>query len=220
MASSPSQIQRHFRRAFSPEIVAGLSKCVWAAYPDAHGICSSHLLRDQVHDVRGHFRRGLIELYWKNFARRIPGATVRQETNSTGSSKHVVIEIDDVILTQSLADGPNDIIQQANFRNTYAEGSQLSLLEAHEGRRAATASRKLYAMFLHGASENPRQPEFMAIVFPTKDCTAYVFEATINVFTEFEDLAHSIRNERTEDIGDDLMLELRRTDEDEATGTA
>jgi len=219
MASSPTQIQAHFRRAVTPDVIHGLAKCVWAAYPEAHRICATHLLRDQVHDVRGHFRRGLIELYWKNFARRIPDAVVRQETNSIGSSKHIVIEIGDVILTQSLAEGPNDIIQQANFRNGYAEISQISLLADPAELRRAEQSGKLYAMFLHGASSNPKQPRFMAIVFPTKECTDYVYDATINVLNEFEELAQSIRSDRTEDIGDDLMLELRRIDEDEQTGT-
>lgn len=220
MASSPTQVQAHFRRAFAPDTVAALAKCVWAAYPEAHRICSEHLLRDQVHDVRGHFRRALIELYWKNYARRIPGAVVRQETNSVGSSKHVVIEMDNVILTQSLADGPNDVIQQANFRNGYAEISQIDLLADPAEVEKAHQAGKLYAMFLHGVSTNPKQPRFMAIVFPTRDCKSYVYDATINVFSEFADLAQAIRTDRTEDIGDDLMLELRRVDEDDESATA
>jgi hypothetical protein len=220
MASSPSAIQRHFRSVVSPASISGLATCIWAAYPEAQRICGEHLLRDQVHDVRGHFRRGLIELYWKNYARRIPGAVVRQETNSIGSSKHLVIEIDGVILTQSLADGPNDVIQQANFRNGYAEISQINLFADPDEVRRAHQTGKLYAMFLHGVSTNPKQPRFMAIVFPTKHCEAYVSEATIDVLSEFGDLAHSIRSERTEDIGDDLMLELRRIDEGEESATA
>ena len=49
MASSPTQIQAHFRRAVTPDVIHGLAKCVWAAYPEAHRICATHLLRDQVH---------------------------------------------------------------------------------------------------------------------------------------------------------------------------
>jgi hypothetical protein len=81
MASSPTEIKSRFRSAFSAEIITGLAKCVWAAYPEAQTICSSHLLRDQIHDVRGHLRRGLVERNLKNFGRRIPGAVVRQESN-------------------------------------------------------------------------------------------------------------------------------------------
>ena len=220
MASSPKQIQQHFRNAFRPEILTGLAKCVWAAYPEAQTVCAQHLLRDQVHDVRGVFRRGLVERNWKNYGRRLPNAVVRQESNSIGSSKHVVIEIGNVLLTQSLADGPNDIIQRANFRETYAEASQIKLFVDPAAVKRAMDAGKLYAMFLHGASENPRRPRFMSIVFPTNDCESYVFDATIDVLAEFGALAQSIRDERTEDIGDELMLELRRVDEDEEAESA
>ena len=220
MASAPSQIQRHFLTTFAPDIIHGLTKCVWAAYPEAQSICSRYLLRDQIHDVRGHIRRGLVERNWKNYGRRIPNATVHQEANSVGSSKHVVIEIGDVMLTQSLADGPHDIIQKANFRETYAEASQLEMFADPGAVKRAQQAGKLYAMFLHGASDNPKQPRFMAIVFPTKDCDAYVYDATINVLGMFDDLAQSIRREETEVIGDELMLELRRLDEEEDSATA
>lgn len=220
MASSPSEIQQRFRGAFGPDVITGLAKCVWAAYPEAQSVCSQHLLRDQVHDARGHFRRSLVERNWKNYGRRIPGAIVRQETNSVKSSKHVVIEIGNVILTQSLADGPADIIQRANFRDTYAEASQANLFAPPEQNHTPAPNAKLYAMFLHGASTDPRQPRFMSIVFPTRDCAAYVYDATIDVFGEFQDLASSIRNDRTEDIGDELMLEIRRLDEDDAAESA
>jgi hypothetical protein len=220
MASSPTEIQQKFRAAFKPEVIDGLAKCVWAAYPESHAICSQHLLRDQSHDVRGHFRRGLIERNWKNYARRIPGALVRQESNSIGSSKHVVIEIDGVLLTQSLADSPNDIIQRANFRHTYAEVSQISLFPDPAVVSRALDAGKLYAMFLHGVSTNPKQPRFMSVVFPTRDCLSYLDDATIHVMAEFEELAKSIRTDNVEAIGDDLMLELRRLDEDEDSATA
>lgn len=135
-------------------------------------------------------------------------------------AKHVVIEIGDVMLTQSLADGPHDIIQRASFRNTYAESSQLEMFADPVAVERAHQAGKLYAMFLHGVSGNPKQPRFMAIVFPTKNCGAYVFEATINVLSMFDDLARSIRREETEVIGDELMLELRRIDEDEESASA
>lgn len=220
MASSPTAIQQHFKGAFAPDIINGLAKCVWAAYPEAHEVCGQHFRRDQLHDVRGGFRRGLIERNWKNFARRIPNAIVRQESNSIGSSKHIVIEIGDVMLTQSLADGPNDVIQKATFRETYAESSQFYLFDIGAEVKRAHQAGKLYAMFLHGAAVNPKQPRFMAIVFPTQECDAYVYDATIDVLAECDALAESIRSERVEDIGDELMLELRRIDEDEASGTA
>lgn len=214
MASSPTEIQRHFRRSFPPDVLHGFARCVWAAYADAHKICSDHLLRDQAHDVRGHLRRAVIERNWKNYARRIPDARVHQESNAIGSSRHVVVELGGVALTQSLAEGPNDIIQKARFRDTYAEASQIDLF-AVPGHSKRRPDAKLYAMFLHGASDNPAQPRFMSVVFPTRDCDAYVYEATINVLGEFSDLAQSIRADRIEDIGDELMLELRRIDDDE-----
>jgi hypothetical protein len=124
------------------------------------------------------------------------------------------------MLTQSLAVGPNDIIQKAAFRNTYAESSQISLFINSAEVSAARRSGKLYAMLLHGACDNPRQPRFMSIVFPTQDCEAYLYEATIDVFAMFDDLAQSIRRDEIEVIGDELMLELRRVDEDEESATA
>lgn len=214
MASSPTEIQRHFRRSFPPDVLQGFARCVWAAYTDAHKICSDHLLRDQAHDVRGHLRRALIERNWKNYARRVPGAQVHQESNTIGSSRHIVVELEGVRLTQSLADGPNDIIQKARFRDTYAEASQIDLFTVPEQRKQRPDA-KLYAMFLHGASDNPAQPRFMSIVFPTREGDAYIYEATVNVLGECSDLAQSIRADRPEDIGDDLMLELRRIDGEE-----
>jgi hypothetical protein len=132
-----------------------------------------------------------------------------------------VIDINGVLLTQSLADSPNDVIQQANFRETYAKSSQVELFAARDEVIRAHDAGKLYAMFLHGATANPKQPRFMAVVFPTQDCEAYVWDATINVMAELDDLlAQSIRMDQIEAIGDDLMLELRRLDEDEGAETA
>ena len=192
--------------------------CAWAAYPEAAKICGEHLLRDQAHDVRGHLRRGLVERNFKNYGRRLTGAVVRQERNRIGSSNHVVIEIGGIRLTQSQADGPNDVVQHADFRETYAEASQIDLFDGRVSDESG--SKTLFAMLLHGPSTNPKQPRFIAIVFPTKDCKAYVYDATIDVLAIFGDLAEAIRGDRTEVIGDDLMLELRRLDEDEGDTAA
>lgn len=216
MASSPTEIQTRFRDAFTHEHLEMLARCVWAAYQEADSICRAHLLDAQAHDVRGHWRRAVIERNWKNYARRIPGATVRQESNSIGSSKHVVIERNGVTLTQSLAASPEDIIQGAHFRSTYVESSQLNLFPEEV---TTTADARLYAMFLHGATGSPRQPRFMAVVFPVRNCEAYLAGATIDVMAEFDGLAGQIRTDQAEAIGDDLILELRRLD-DSASETA
>jgi hypothetical protein len=221
MASSPSEIQARFLAAIPDEHLRGLAMCIWAGYPESFTVCSSHMPRDQAHDARGDFRRGLIERNIKNYARRIPGAVVRQERNSVGSSCHVAIDIGGITITQSQADGPNKVVQKAAFRDGYAEQSQLDLFKASVQQKPTLSdSRRLYVMLLHGPATNPKQPRFLSVVFPTNDCESYVFNATINLFSRFGDLAQAIMNERTEVISDDLMLDLRRLDEAEGDEAA
>lgn len=210
MASSPSAIQAAFSAAISTEHLRGLAMAIWAAYPEAHDVCRLHMTRDQVHDVRGSFRRGLVERNFKNYAHRIPNAIVRQQWNEPRTSSHVEIEVGNLILTQHNATGPNNVIQAADFRTTLAGSAQGNFLHPD---RPLTPGQKLYAMLLHGPSARPIEPAFMAVVFPTNDGTAYLFDATISILAMFDDLATAIRNDNSEIIPDDLMLDIRRRDE-------
>jgi hypothetical protein len=220
MASSPAEIQQRFISTITDEHLRGFGMCIWAGYPEAHSVCTSHLPRDQAHDARGGFRRGLIERNLKNYARRIPGAVVRQERNAIGSSFHVVIEVGGFRITQSQALGPNELIQQANFRDGYAEASQIDLLADLSPKTTTTTAKWTYVMLLHGPAATPKQPKFISAVFPTNDCKGYVYDATIHLFVKYDDLAEAIKTDRTEVIGDDLMLDLRRMDEAEGDEAA
>ena len=55
----------------------------------------------------------------------------------------------------------------------------------------------------------------MSIVFPTRDCQSYVFDATISIYERFSDLATAARNDRVEEIPDDLKMDLRRLDRED-----
>ena len=52
----------------------------------------------------------------------------------------------------------------------------------------------------------------MTVVFPTSDCESYVVGSGIDLFARFAPLAQAIRHDRTEEIPDDLALQLRRID--------
>jgi hypothetical protein len=211
MASSPSQIREEFLRTVPDDALRLLAQCVWLGYPEAHDLCSGLFLSNQAHDVRGHVRRATIERNIRNVVTRIPGASQSQTRNKTNSHTHTVVRMGNVLLTQSQAEGPDDIIQTAEFRKGYAMQSQLELFG---GRPSDTVGdRHLYALLLHGPAYNsPRQPRFMSVVFPTRDCQSYVFDATISMYERFSDLAAAARNDRVEEIPDDLKMDLRRLD--------
>lgn len=210
MASSPSAIQAAFSAAISTEHLRGLAMAIWAAYPEAQGVCKQHMTRDQAHDARGAFRRGLAERNLKNYAHRIPNAVITQQWNEPKTSSHVEVAVGNLILTQHNASGPGHVIQYADFRKTLTGSAQGNLLHPDH---PISADQKLYAMLLHGPSARPSEPAFMAVVFPTNDGTEYLFDATINILAMFDDLATAIRSHKSEVIPDDLMLDIRRRDE-------
>jgi hypothetical protein len=221
MASSPRHLLSTFHEDVPDPLLDGIAKCIWLAYQDADRFCNEMFLREQAHDARGDVRRSMIERNLRNLVQRFPNVTQTQEANETGGSFHTRIRANRLILTQSQAKSPYHLVQDASFRKTYAESSQYNLFNKPERPQEGD----LYALILHGPEirrhdgrrvggghRHHSRPAFMTVVFPTHQCKAYVPGARIDLFVRFAALAQAIRNDRTEEIADDLAIQLRRVD--------
>jgi hypothetical protein len=212
MPSSPQNLLATFHEDVPDTLLDGIAKSVWLAYQDADQLANDLFLREQAHDARGDLRRSMVERNLRNLIQRFPGATQTQEPNETRGSYHTRIRANRILITQSQAKSPYHLVQDASFRKSYAETSQCGLFS----REQRPQQGDLYALILHGPERGrhgkPSRPAFMTVVFPTRECKAYVPGARIDLFVRFAALASAIRNDRTEEITDDLMVQLRRID--------
>ena len=212
MASSPKHLLETFHEDVPDALLNGVAKSIWLAYQDSAALCDELFLWQQAHDARGDLRRAMIERNLRNLVQRFQATSQAQEPNQTGSSYHTCIRANRIILTQSLAESPYHVVQNASFRKSYAEQSQFELFARADRPQIGD----LYALILHGPEKGkggkPSRPAFMTVVFPTNDCKSYVIGARIDLFARFAPLAQAIRHDRTEEIPDDLALQLRRID--------
>lgn len=139
-------------------------------------------------DLRPLLRRANIEEGWLALAVRHSGVVAISLPNRVGSAFHTVVRCGTIVLTASKVDGPEDVPRHALFRKTYAKQPQLVLdlpgVLPPPVVQLANEADGLYALLTHGpAEDDPGVPAFVALGFPTADCSAYV--ARVDLLARF-----------------------------------
>lgn len=148
-------------------------------YPGAVAHCMGRFDEPEAHDLIGDERRARAETSFKRTAERFAhrGMRVAAQRNKSGSHNHEEARVGPIVLTQSFADSPETIVQQASFRDTLARARAISWLDQDEEQPAGEL---LYGIVMHGARrvgfKQRRYEElgFLSVAIPNADCTEYL----------------------------------------------
>ncbi len=174
----------HIERFIPPGFWILLGEEYEEDYPGAVAHCTARFDEPEAHDLIGDERRARTETSFKQTAEKFAhrGVRVIAQRNKTGSHNHQEARVGPIVLTQSFADSPEAIVQQAGFRETLARSRKISLLEPEV---EVPAGDLLYGIVMHGARRvgfrQRRYDEFgfLSVAIPNPDCTEYL--AVINV---------------------------------------
>ncbi len=148
-------------------------------YPGAVDHCLARFDPPQAHDLIGDERRARTETSFKHTAEKFAHRGLRavSQKNKSGSHNHEEVRVGPIVLTQSFADSPETIVQEAVFRETLARSRKISWLEpeTHE-----PVGELLYGIVLHGArrvgfrQRNYDEFGFLTVAIPNVGCTEYL----------------------------------------------
>jgi len=179
-ARSPARVfLQQVPKAFMRDVLRCLYKCYEAAWEECAG-----LPEEEAHDLRPHYRRALFEAGLRDVAQRYSTVKATTKRNRMRNYSHTYIRCGRVLLTESAVESPDQMIRRAEFRATYARYNQLFLWDKP---LPPPATAPLYAVLIHGASTDPRQPLFARIKFPGPDCAGYIEGNCIDLFEMFKE---------------------------------
>lgn len=108
--------------------------------------------------------------------------------NATESAFHREMRAGPVVLTASFVEGPETLVDRAEFRSTLAKTRQLQLNGISDGGDASVGS--FFGLILHGvkrvgAKRYWRELGFVRLAIPNRDCTRYL--ASYDLVTRYAD---------------------------------
>lgn len=199
------ELEDMFFEAFPEEFLRNLLRLISEVYVEAYEECQSSYPIPEAHDLRSHMRRAKLEYQVRELVRNFPDIVAEVEKNKKKTSFYTKLKNKRVVLTISAVNHPNTIVRRAEFRETYARNAQLSLFDPEP---VPPPDALLYAILLHGPdSLEPSRPGFINVVFPNKNCKAYV--GSIDLMLKFNTLTTEIWSVKEEIVKDELSIKLR-----------
>jgi len=178
-----------YRDLFDRDVPVRLQRdtvvAIQEAYRDSRDYCFDRYPEPVAHDLWPHERRAMVETNWQMLASRHTGVIAPFRPNRIGNAFHAQVRVGEMILTTSFVDAPTKLVRSAEFRNSLARSSQMTLPTFPE---VPPPMREfLYGLIIHGGDEvDPRVPGFIHVVFPASDCLSYV--GRIDLLDRFSDL--------------------------------
>jgi hypothetical protein len=128
----------------------------------------------ELHDLLPHVRRAKFERDMRLLATRF-GFTGFAERNARKTSFHSQVKAGNVILTASAVASPKTVVRRAEFRQTLARDSQLTLWSDSDDKAGAA----YYSLYIHGPIVTPQglslpKLGFAHLVFPDRFLTKYI----------------------------------------------
>ncbi len=160
---------------YRTDVPVGLSEAIGRIVIETYGIAADMAEErwdaGEMHDALAPFRRAEIETRLLSLRGLFPRAVeVESVLNKTRNAHHREVYCGRVAITQSKVESDKGPIRQADFRQTLARRSQLSLdLLGEEPSSAASADDLLWASFVHMPSDRVDVPAFVRVAFPLPD---------------------------------------------------
>lgn len=152
MAKSAAEVHELFRAGFDSRARIEMVRCAERSHAAARRLVrSAGFARGQARDVMPYVWRADYESRIRSML--VPGVAVRDRTNTRGTSNFVELTTDTVTLTGLTRSRPPKRLPKALYRETRAEGSQLTLAGLFDdvGLRVGN---HLYGVFIYGGNED------------------------------------------------------------------
>ena len=176
-----------------------VGRLVLKAYPDAEDVCESLAASEEIHDLRAHLRRAILETSLASLQGRFGGALVQTPTNATNSAYHREIYSGRVVMTISMVRADSSPLPDARFRETLARSGQLAAFDEDP---LPGVDDPLWAALIHGPSPlTYRAPGFLKVVFPLSDGS---HSGGIDILARFPDLLRLDDFEKM--VGSDITM--------------
>lgn len=150
-----------------------LTERLAAIYEEAHEELLVRFDAPELHDLLPHFRRARFEQEMRGIARQ-HGLTGISQLNRRRTSFHTRVTANDMVLTASAVATPRTIVRHAEFRETLARDSQMTLWNDPGPEGSA-----YYSLYIHGPLVTPQGHSlpklgFAHLVFPNRFLTSYI----------------------------------------------
>jgi hypothetical protein len=154
-------VRSELRDGFADKVIRAMT----AAYAEAKLECAENY-GPEGGDLYGHLLRAKVERNLHQSFSGVVGVTVRFDLNASRNSRHLVIEIGRLVITESMVDTPWTMVRRAEFRETLAQSAQGDLFASSDD---GPIRSKLYLLIVHGPG-GASAPAFIDIVPPTANC--------------------------------------------------
>lgn len=168
--------------SFQTNMLEAMIKCLFSSYRTSFDYCTKTFSKEESHDLLPFYRWVQLRTELRGLGGRFKEITTTSEPN--GSSYHIVIDSDMVMLTVSSVDHPSAMPRSASYRTTYANKFQLNIFDPPDD------DAKVYAVLTHGFKrdkwDDRRIPAFARIIFPSENCESYLHH--VDLFEKFNPL--------------------------------
>lgn len=177
------EIEETFYASFQNNILEAMIKCLFSSYKIAFDNCMKNFPEEEGHDLLPFYRWVQLRTELRGLGGRFRAITTKAEPN--GSSYHIVIDSDRLMLTVSSVDHPTALPRPASYRTAYANQFQLDIFNPLPN------DSKVYAVLTHGLKRDDKQkPAFARVVFPSENFESYMHH--IDLFEKFESIVTSL----------------------------
>jgi hypothetical protein len=159
---------------YRTDVPVGLSEAIGRIVIETYGIAADMAEErwdsGEMHDALAPFRRAEIETRLLSLRGLFPRTVaVESVLNRTRNAHHREVYSGRIAITQSKVESDKGPIRQADFRQTLAQRSQLSLGLLREEPIPAATDDLLWASFVHMPSDRVDVPAFVRVAFPLPD---------------------------------------------------
>jgi hypothetical protein len=177
------QIEEVFSTSFQDYVLESMIKSLFSSYQISYDYCTKNFSEEEGHDLLPFYRWVQLRSELRGLGGRFKEITTKAEPN--GSSYHIIIDSDRLMLTVSTVDNPKALPRPALYRADYANDHQLDIF------RPLPDDSKIYAVLTHGFNRKERyKPAFARIIFPAKGFEYYIHH--IDLFAKFKSLIVSL----------------------------
>lgn len=220
MSMSQDEVGGLIRKHLPDEFLRRALRGLFVASEAAWSYATSEFEPTEAENVVGWLRRGRVEANLRGAAQLSLATTTTTVKGPDSNWNHVEVRSGPVVLTANAVPYPCSMVDQANFRDTLAEGNQgaLDFGDRPEAPQI-TESKELYVLLLHSKyrGANPTDtrthghlPGSAHLVCPSPEFKTYLWE--FNLFDAFaEVVAQFVPNSWDEEAKVNYLIRSRKT---------
>ena len=199
MSRRPLDRVQAFKAAFPRKYLEDILRAIFNCYETSHEHCQNFFETTESTNLRPFYRRAMIEGQLRDAAAAHKTVTAVARRSPASGWNHTLVLADNVAFTQNSAGDPDQVVRPSLFRQLYACRDNQKYLFAELEPEDAPPNPVLYAILIHGQSEESSIfPGFARIVFPKEDLLSN-WSGHIDLFAEFPEIVRLCSTGKFED---------------------